>query len=138
MRQTIESFDRSVSNAQNAYPLSTLFFHFSIKGKVKFLQIKQDSIRQNYCQIHEKRCKYVRTNEAWHPLIYAAVCILDDWPIPHQFRTYLIDGPFLNQKRHIATYKILIHWNINIRKNKFLYEKINGSVGRNKHSREQH
>ena len=28
---------------------------FMNKGKVKFLQIKQDTIRQKYCQKHEKR-----------------------------------------------------------------------------------
>ena len=36
-------------------------------------------------------------------------------------------------KRQIRTFEYRIHWNINIRK-KILYEKINGSVGWNKHS----
>ena len=57
------------------------------------------------------------------------VRILDDLSSPQQLRTHLIDGPFLlNQKKHIKTLEYRIHWNINIRKNKFLYEKINGSV----------
>ena len=35
-------------------------------------------------------------------------------------------------------FKYCIHLNINIRKNKFIYKKINGSVGWNKHLGEQH
>ena len=47
---------------------------------------------------HEKMRMYVRSRKVWHPfLLYAAVRILDD-PHPHQLRTYLIAGPFLNQK----------------------------------------
>ena len=57
-------------------------------------------------------------------------------PFPHQLRTYLTDGPFPNQK-HIKTFEYRIHWNINIRKNKFLYEKINISVRWNQHLGEQ-
>ena len=41
-------------------------------------------------------------------------------------------------KKHKKTFEYRIHWNINIQKNKFLYEKINGSVGWNKHSGKQH
>ena len=38
---------------------------FLNKSKVKFLQIKQDTIKQKHCQKYEKRyCKCVRTNEA--------------------------------------------------------------------------
>ena len=48
-------------------------------------------------------------------------------PSPHQFRAYLTDGPFLNQK-HVRIFEYRIHRIINI-KNKFLYVKINGSVG---------
>ena len=56
-------------------------------------------------------------------------------PFSQQLRTYFIDDPFLNRK----TYKdIRIHLNINISKKKFLYEKINGSVGSKKHSDEKH
>ena len=51
-----------------------------------------------------------------------------------QLCTYLIDSPFLNQKK----FEYLICWNINIWKNKFLYEKINDSVGWSKQSGEQH
>ena len=36
------------------------------------------------------------------------------------------------------TFEYRVQWNIIIRKNKFLYEKINDSVGWNKHSGEQH
>ena len=32
--------------------------------------------------------------------LYAVVRILDDPPSPHQLRTYLIDGLFLNQKTY--------------------------------------
>ena len=48
--------------------------------------------------------------------LYAAVCILDDLYSPHQLRTHLIDGPFLNKTTYKDQY--LIHWNINIRKRK--------------------
>ena len=41
-------------------------------------------------------------------------------------------------KKHIKTFEYRIHWNINIRKNQFLYEKIDASVRWNKHSGEQH
>ena len=38
---------------------------FMIKDKVKFLQIKQDTMRQKCCQKHQKRwCKCVCTHEA--------------------------------------------------------------------------
>ena len=59
-------------------------------------------------------CKYVRTH----------VSILDP---SHQVRMYLIDGSFLNHE-HIKTFEYRTHWNINIQKIKFLFEKINGSV----------
>ena len=57
--------------------------------------------------------------------------------IPHHLCTNLIHASFSTRK-YIKTFEYRIHWNINIRKNKFLYEKINGSVGWNKHSGEQH
>ena len=43
----------------------------------------------------------------------------------------------LSNKKHTKTFEYRIHWNIKIRKNKFLYKKINGSVGWNKHSEQQ-
>ena len=48
----------------------------------------------------KKYCKCVRAHEVRHPLpLYEAVRILDDPPpFLHQLRTYLIDGPFRNQK----------------------------------------
>ena len=67
---------------------------------------------------------------------YAAALILDDRPSLDQLRTYLI-APISTEK-HIKTFEYRIHWNINIRKNKFLYEKIKGSVARNKHSGKQY
>ena len=45
-------------------------------------------------------------------------------PSPYQMRLYIIDGPFLNQET-CKEIRICIHWNIIIRKHKFLYEKIN-------------
>ena len=51
------------------------------------------------------------------------------WMTPLQLRTYLIDGPFLNQK-HIKTFEYRIHWNINVRKNKFLSKKVNSSINK--------
>ena len=36
------------------------------------------------------------------------------------------------------TFEYHIHCNVNVQKGKFLYEKINGSVGWNKNSAEQH
>ena len=68
-------------------------------------------------------------------LLYSAVHILDDPWSPFQLCTHLTDGSFLNQK-HIKTFEYPIHWDTNIWKNKFLYEKINGSVEWNKHSGE--
>ena len=100
-------------------------------------QIKQDTIWQKLCQKHEKReCTCVRTHEGWHPHPIRS-CTHFGWfaPFSQQLRTYFIDDPFLNRK----TYKdIRIHLNINIWKKKFLYEKINGSVGSKKHSDEKH
>ena len=58
------------------------------------------------------------------PVPLASPCI---HPSLHQLRPYLIDDPFLNQK-HLKTFEYRIHWNINIRKNEFLYEKENGSA----------
>ena len=58
--------------------------YFLNNGKVKFLQIKQDTIRQKCYEKHE-----------------AAARILKDPsppPPPHQLHKYLIDCPFLNQK----------------------------------------
>ena len=43
-------------------------------------------------------------------------------------------APF-STKEQIKTFEHRVHWNI--RKNKFLYEKMNASVGWNKHSGEQ-
>ena len=73
------------------------------------------------------------------PLIplYALVHILDDLPPFPQLRTHLMDGLFINQKKEIRTFEYRIHWDIIIRK-KILYEKVNGSVGWNKHSGEQY
>ena len=56
--------------------------------------------------------------KTWKEL-YAAARIFNDHPSHHHLRTYLIDGPFLNQK-NIKTFEYRIHWNINIWKNKFL------------------
>ena len=41
-------------------------------------------------------------------------------------------------KKHIKAFKYRLQWNINIQNNKFLYQKVNSSVGLNKHSVEQH
>ena len=46
-------------------------------------------------------------------------------------------SPF-STKKHIKACEYRIHGNISIQKNKFLYEKINGSVGWNKHSGKQY
>ena len=44
-------------------------------------------------------------------------------------RTASLGANFIQQQKERM---YCIQWNINIRKNKFLYEKINGSVGWNK------
>ena len=44
---------------------------------------------------------------------------------------------YFSTKKQIRTFEYRTHWNINIQK-KNLYEKINGVVGWNKHSGEQH
>ena len=41
-------------------------------------------------------------------------------------------------EKHIKTFESSIQWNIGIQKNKFLYEKVNSSVGWKKDSGEQH
>ena len=41
-------------------------------------------------------------------------------------------------EKHIKTFESSIQWNIGIRKNKFLYEKVNSSVGWKKNLGEQH
>ena len=41
-------------------------------------------------------------------------------------------APIVNQKIYIKAFQYCICWNINIRTNKFLYKKINGSVVWNK------
>ena len=66
------------------------------------------------------------------PPLYAAIGIMIPTSL-HQLHTYLIDVLFLNQK----TYKdIRILYSLKYKhfKKKFLYEKINGGVGKNKHS----
>ena len=84
---------------------------FSIKDKVKFLQIKQDTIDKSAAKnmkrdsisayIHMRRdtpSPYTQLNAFWmtpppppRP------------PVQHQLHTHLIDDPFLNQK----TYKYI-------------------------------
>ena len=49
-------------------------------------------------------------------------------------RNNSVFGHFSRSERLLVEYRI--HWNINIWKNKVLYEKINGSLGWNKHSGE--
>ena len=72
--------------------------------------------------------------------VSAYVHIRRDTPSPcTQLYALWINGHFLNQKKkRIQTFEYRIYWNINIQKNKFLYEKINGCVGWNKNSGEQH
>ena len=41
-------------------------------------------------------------------------------------------------EKHIKTFEGSIQWNMGIQKNKFLYEKVNSSVGWKKDSGEQH
>ena len=62
---------------------NTSFFN---KGKFNFLQIKQDTIRK-------KCCENMKRDSA-----NAHVHMRRDTSSHHQLRTYLIDGPFLNQK----------------------------------------
>ena len=60
--------------------------------------------------------------------LYAPVHILDDLlPFPY-FRTYLMDGLFLNQR---SNKNIQISYSLKYKhsKKKFIYEKINESVG---------
>ena len=69
-----------------------------------------------------KECKCICTHEVWHSLpLYTALHILDDPQSPHQLCKHLIDGaPF--STKNIDTFEYHIYWNVNIRKNKFLYE----------------
>ena len=60
--------------------------------------------------------------------LYAFCMTLHSQPVAY----VLDDGPFLNRK-HIKTFEYHIQWKINIQKNKFLNEKINGSVEWNTH-----
>ena len=79
---------------------------------------------------------YVSYGLFFNPLpLYAPLHILED-PAPFlQSRKYLMDGLFLNQKTNKKVW-ISYSLNVNIRK-KIVYEKINGSVGWNKHSGDQ-
>ena len=67
-----------------------------------------------------------RGNEAWQLLpLYAAVPVLDETLSPTScVRTQLMAAFWT--KYDIKIFEYRIHWNINIRKNKFLYAKING------------
>ena len=58
----------------------------------------------------------------WHPLLLCTFWMKP--PSPHQMRPYITDCPFLKQET-CKDIGICIHWNIIIRKHKFLYEKIN-------------
>ena len=46
-------------------------------------------------------------------------------------------SPF-STKKHLKTFEYRTHWNMNIRKNKFLYENLNSSAGWNKNPEGQH
>ena len=71
---------------------------------------------------------YVRMKRDTPLPLQVVVRILDDPPpSPHQLRTYLIDDPFLNQ-RNYQDIRISYSLKYKRQKNKFLYEKINGSV----------
>ena len=79
--------------------------YFLIKDKVKFLQIKQDTITQKCCQNIETDSvsAYVHMR-CDTPSPYMQLYAFWMTPqSPHQLRTHLIDGPFLNQK----TYKYI-------------------------------
>ena len=107
---------------------------FLNKDKVKFLQIKQDAIRQICNQKHEKKQRNCvvhirRDTPTFRTQLY-------DPSMPQKLRTYLIDGPFLNQK-HLKTFEYRIHWNITIWK-KNIYEKLNSSVWWNQNLGKQH
>ena len=75
---------------------------FLNKVKVKFLQLKQVTIRQKCCHKHKKRWGVPRVHmkrDTSFPC--TQLCIF--WmtpPFSRQLRTYLIDGPFLNQKTY--------------------------------------
>ena len=93
--------------------------HFFNNGKIKVLQAKQepktwkDSISAQL---------YVFSMNTYTPPV---VGIISWWPL-------------FSTKRHTETFEYHIHWNINIRKNKFCYKNMNGSAGSNKPSEEQH
>ena len=55
-------------------------------------------------------------------------------PSPLHAAARILDDP-ISTKKHIKTFEYRIHWNINIRKNKF--KKLNGSAALNKHSGKQ-
>ena len=83
------------------------------KSKVRFLQIRQDAIRQKCCQNMKSASAHIHMRR---DTLYTGVWILCDSPSPYQLHTYFIDDPFLNQK----TFEFCIHVNINVRKNEFL------------------
>ena len=71
--------------------------------------------------------RFVCTYETWQSILCAQLHALWMTSIPHQLRTYLIDGPVLYQN----TYKgFQTSYSLKYKhsKKKFIYEKINGSV----------
>ena len=102
---------------------------FLNKGKVKFLQIKQETIRQKCFRKHKKDSvsAYIHMRrETLCPCTQLHAFWMTPPPIPHQLRTYLIDGPS-QPKKYID---IPISYSLKYKHSeKFIYKKINGSVG---------
>ena len=89
-------------------------WHYKTKNTAK--NMKKDSVRK-YVHMRRKIPSRARS------------CIHFGWPFPspHQLPTHLIDGSFLNQKTY-KDIRILYSLKSKRSKNKFLYEKRNGSV----------
>ena len=107
---------------------------FLNKDKVKFLQIKQDAIRQRCNQKHEKKqCNCVGTHKAWHPLLpYAAV-----WPFHSPTVAYVLNWWPVSQPKTSKDIRILYSLKYkHLKKN--IYEKLNSSVRWNQNLGKQH
>ena len=87
---------------------------FLNKGKVKFLQIKQYTIRQNASKNMKRDVSVSAYVHISHDTPSPCTKLYVFWvtspsPSSCQLCTYLIEGLFLNQKKHIKTFEYRIH-----------------------------
>ena len=87
------------------------------EGKLKFLQITQDTIRQNMKR--DSVSAYVHMRRDTPLPLYTPVHILDD-PLHSPSYVHIYWTAYFSTKRQIRTFEYRIHRNINIRKKNYL------------------